>query len=317
MANAVGEIERVERGALAPGGGRYSFSLKSPGERDALNDSLKRQGQLTPLLVVEDDGALTVAAGSGRFAALTMLGAEYIWVRRFTGSRKSLWERLLDEQLSGGGLNPGEVALYLKKRLADTKETAEELSLGLLERLGLPARHGALDDPLWIGGLEPPELFRYAFGELPIKGVRLLMKAKKEDALAILRATRGVRLGANKLNEVIKCALECAWRDGIGVQELLEREKLGRFGEDGETLRMALLKLRYPTVSEWEESFGVDTESLKLPGGVNISHTPGFEGGKLRITFAFPSLKYLDDNLKIVRDKIAGGDFASMEKYLG
>ena len=317
MAEAVGEIEQVLRSALALGGARYSFTLKGPEERNSLNDSLQRQGQLTPLLVVEDEGVLTVAAGSGRLAALTFGGVENIWVRRFLGSRIELWDRLLEEQLTGGPLNTGEVALYIKKRLADTGEDVKEFPLELLERLGLPPRHSALDDPLWIGSLEPPELFRYALGELPAKITRILMKAKRDDALAILRATRGMRLGANKIAEVVKCALECAWRDGISVSELLDSEELRAFEGDGEGFRAALRKLRYPTVTSWDEHFSEDVRALKLPDGVTVSHSPGFEGGRLRLTFAFSSFEGLGGDIGEVSEMLSTGAFAGLEKYLG
>lgn len=295
----------------------YSFSVKGEEDCKTLAESVARYGLLRPLVVLPGEGGYLVASGSARLRALRETGIEEAPCVLFKGDEISLFDLLLEETLASGGLNPAEVCLYIKKRMERTGEDAETLAKsGVLEKLGLPPRPGAVEDPLFVAGLSREELLRFAKGEIPFRGVRILSSAPREDALAVLEITRGRRVGQNKFHDLARQLLECAWREGITVREWAKREKLYDFKGDGDQLREWVFSLRYPTVAGWSESFLDDAKLAGLPANVRVEHSKGFEGGKLRLVISFGSLEELSKAAKEVEKKAFAGDLDPLLKYL-
>lgn len=295
----------------------YSFSAKGEEHQKALAESVARYGLLRPLLVLHEGEGYLVASGSARLRALKEAGMEEAPCAVFKGDESSLFDLLLEEALASGVLNPAEICLYLKKRMERTGEDAETLARsGVLEKLGLPPRPGAMDDPLFVAGLPKEELLRFAKGEIPFRGVRILASAPRGDALTVLELTRGLRIGQNKFHDLARQLLECAWREGITVKEWAKREKLYDFKGDGDQLREKVFSLRYPTVAGWSASFLDDAKLADLPANVRVEHSKGFEGGKLRLIISFGSLEELSKAAKEVEKKASAGDLDPLLKYL-
>jgi hypothetical protein len=295
----------------------YSFSVKGAEHQKALAESISRYGLLRPLVVLPEGEGFITASGSSRLRALKEAGIEEASCIVFAGEETALFDLLLEEALASGGLNPAETCLYLKKRMERTGEDAKALARnGVLEKLGLPARPGAVEDPLFVAGLPREELLRFASGEIPFRGVRILACAPRADALAVLELTRGLRIGQNKFHDLARQLLECAWREGITVSEWAKREKLYGFPGEGDLLREKVFSLRYPTVAGWTESFDDDAKLAALPGNVRLEHSKGFEGGRLRLVISFSGLEELSKAAKEVEKKISAGDLDPLLKYL-
>ncbi len=317
MASEVGEMRRFSPREIESGGEKYSFSAHTNDAVKALTVSLAKVGQLSPLLLIEEESSLTCAAGNLRLNLLKETGETTALARIVSERGRDLFDLLLEEALQGGPLNPASVGLYLKKRMAAIGESAGDIPAGVLEKLGLTPRPGAVDDPLWIASLPHEDLMRFATGEVAAKGIRILSAAPREDALTVLEFTRGTRLGGNKFYEVAKNMLECAWRDDLSVKEWIVANDLEKFRGEGEPLRQELFTRRYPKIATWLGEFEGDVKKLKLPKGVNLTHSQGFEGGLLRLTLAFGSLGDLGTTLEELSERFSEGDFDALEKYLG
>jgi hypothetical protein len=305
----------VRPGELVSDPETYSFSWPGPERAGELGASLRRFGLLRPLFAVEAGDGLKVVAGARRLRHLSEPDAVPVGVVQ-ASPVEDLWDFLLEDQLQAGSLNPVEIGLYARKRMAATGEDAASLSARVSARLGLPERPGALEDPLWIAGLPDPLKDAFAGGRLPAQGVRVLARAPREDALAVLAVLGRARLGANKFTELARSILECAWREGIPAADWLEREGLTAGAPDPERLRREVRRSRYPTVAAWEDSFQKDAAGARLPGGAHLSHPAGFEGGRLTCSLAFASLGELRSLLAELGLAVEEGRLEPLAKYL-
>lgn len=316
----------VSLGDLVPAPERYAFSW--PGEGDALlRESLGRFGQLRPLLVLEGPEPVPVlAAGHRRATLLRALGEEAAWARVLPFSfgepgkdSPELWDLLLEDHLTARPLNPVELGLYVRRRTAGTGEDPAALPPELLRRLGLPQRPGALDDYLWVADLPPRHRDAFALGRLPLPGVRVLLRAPREDALALLDLVGPLPggVGVNKLSELARWALECAWGEGLALAAWAEREGLGAWAGEPERLRAEVRRRRYPELTAWEADFREDARGLDLPPEARVSHAPGFEGGRLTCTVSFSSLGELGRALTALEECLGSGRLDRLGRYLG
>lgn len=317
---------RVSLGELVLAPERYAFSW--PGDSDApLRESLARFGQLRPLLV-RDGPEPVLVAGHRRAAALEALGAESAWARVLPFSfgepvtdPPELWDLLLEEHLAARPLNPVELGLYVRRRTAGTGESFAGLPPELFRRLGLPPRPAALEDSLWVSELPPAHRDAFALGRLPLPGVRVLRRAPREDALALLGllgpSSAGTAVGVNKLSELARWALECAWGEGLALAAWAEREGLHTLEGEPERLRAEVRRRRYPELTGWEADFREDARGLGLPPQVRVSHAPGFEGGRLTCSLSFSSLEELGSALAALEEALRSGRLDRLGRYLG
>ncbi|MFU8856914.1 MAG: ParB/RepB/Spo0J family partition protein [Deferrisomatales bacterium] len=309
---------RLSLGEVLPEPERYPFSW--PGDDAGLRESLARHGQLRPLLVLWEAGPRPVlAAGYRRAAILQGLGEGSAWVRLVAppADRRDLWALLLEDHLAARPLNPVEVGLYARRRTADTGEGPDDFPPAVFERLGLPPRPRVLDDFLWIADLPPRHRDAFASGRLPLQGVRVLSRAPRDDALALLDLLAGAAVGVNKLSELARWALECAWGRGVPLDRWLAQENLAAFSGRPDRLRLEVRRRRYPELSAWEESFREDARALGLPSGARLSHAPSFEGGRLSCTLSFAALGELEEALETLLGLLRQGRLDPLGRYLG
>ncbi len=310
-------MKPVKLSELYVDAGKWSFSFPPRERAEETSHSLVRFGVMRPVLVIETGGGVELVAGCARVAHCRAHGIDEIWARVVDGSDATgLWELLLEDQLAEGAMNIVEVGLYISKRLAETGESLADGAKGFFQRLGLSPKEGAAREPLWVAGLELAHQRRFVEGELPEAGLRLLTEAPRADALTILNVTAGMTLGRNKFIETARWAMEGAWREKLDVAAWLKANDLNDIAE-GETFRKAIWRLRFPQLSRWTDEFAADVTSLKLPGNVSISHSKGFEGGKLRLTTSFESVDELRETLEDIAESAEAGDLSPLEKYLG
>ncbi len=303
--------------ALALRPDRYRFSCPAGSSQEALAGSVARHGLLRPPLVAGRDGGWVLVAGHRRVAAARAAGLDPVPVRAVDPlDRPALWDLLLEDQLASGSLNPVEQGRYLRLRTADTGETLGQLAPAVFPRLGLPPRAGAARDPLWIADLPGDLLQAFADGRLPAPGVRLLVGAPRDDAVAVLERLRRFRVGVNRFGELVQGILECAWRDGLPVAAWLEREGLADRPGDPDALRAAVRRRRYPALAGYEDRFRRDLAGLGLPDGARIAHPRGFEGGRLTLSVSFETLDDLGRALDRLRGDLGAGRLDPLRRYL-
>jgi hypothetical protein len=113
------------------------------------------------------------------------------------------------------------------------------------------------------------------------------------DGAALLEVAASLKAGENHVRDLMDWLEEIALRDGIAIGEILRSKNISEIRTNprlGRADRLKRIKdqvrrIRFPRVSQIEDSIQSNIRQLKLPPAVRISVPPGLEGGDLQITF--------------------------------
>lgn len=187
------------------------------------------------------------------------------------------------DNLSHRELNPVEKALALNKsmRLLGKSRT----TLEIMPALQLASSEDILDKTVRILDMEEPILSAIAKGAISASNAFALLNLEKDEQGAVFLVFRDLRLGVNLQKEFMENLFECSRRQGISVNNLLERENLKTILSDkkkpehdrAEMMRKELRRMRYPRLAEMEASFNECIRSMKPAPQVKILPPPWFE----------------------------------------
>ena len=113
------------------------------------------------------------------------------------------------------------------------------------------------------------------------------------DGAALFEVALSLKAGENHLRDLMDWLEEIALRDGVVISELLESKTISDIRTDprlGRADRLKRIKdqirrIRFPRLSQIEDSIQSKIRQLKLQPGVRLSVPAGLEGGDLHIEF--------------------------------
>jgi hypothetical protein len=114
------------------------------------------------------------------------------------------------------------------------------------------------------------------------------------DGAALLEIAVSLKAGENHVRDLMDWLEEIALRDGIAIGEILRSKNISEIRTDprlGRADRLKRIKdqvrrIRFPRVSQIEDSIQSKIRQLKLPSAVKLSVPAGLEGGDLQIEFS-------------------------------
>jgi hypothetical protein len=115
-----------------------------------------------------------------------------------------------------------------------------------------------------------------------------------QDREALFGFAAGLKIGENHLRDLMVWLEEISLRDHCKVHEILSRKafadvvtdpRLGR-ADKLKRIKEQVRRLRFPRLSQIEDSIRVRIQELKLPAAVQLSVPPGLEGGTLHVEFS-------------------------------
>jgi len=114
-----------------------------------------------------------------------------------------------------------------------------------------------------------------------------------KDGAALLDIAVSLKAGENHLRDLMDWSEEIALRDGIVICEVLANKAISEIRTDprlGRADRLKRIKalvrrMRFPRLSQIEDSIQLRIRGLKLPPSVRLSVPAGLEGGDLKIEF--------------------------------
>jgi len=107
----------------------------------------------------------------------------------------------------------------------------------------------------------------------------------------LLRLAVGLKVGENHLRDFMDWLEEIALRDQSTIAEILAKKpivdiesdpRLGR-ADKLKRVKEELRRLRFPRLTQIEDSIRVRIQELKLHPEIRLTVPPGLEGGKLRV----------------------------------
>ena len=118
------------------------------------------------------------------------------------------------------------------------------------------------------------------------------------DGAALLEIALSLKAGENHVRDLMDWLEEIALRDGIAMGEILRSKNISDIRTDprlGRADRLKRIKdqirrIRFPRVSQIEDSIQSKIRQLKLPPTVRLSVPAALEGGDLQIEFTAGNL---------------------------
>jgi hypothetical protein len=135
--------------------------------------------------------------------------------------------------------------------------------------------------------------------EVSRSNIRRLSALTPDDRMPLLALISSLKLGENRLREILTLFEEISQRDRLMVKEIVRRPEIQDIlfqeeitpSQKTERVKKILMDLRYPRMHEMEERFEKKRGELNFPAGVSLRHQPFFEGKGLRMEFQFETVE--------------------------
>ncbi|MCX8117421.1 MAG: ParB/RepB/Spo0J family partition protein [Desulfobacterota bacterium] len=278
-----------------------TFSVNFRPDLKPLRASLQAVGLLQPVLLVEAEGRYRVVCGFRRLWVWRELGREEVLARMVDPSQRDdleLFFLSLQENLTTRGFNTVEKAIALWKLVHHFKVEPSEVIRIHLPLLSLEPNEKILKTYLSLAEMEEETQGFVLEEEVSRSNIRLLSQMRPEDRKGLLSLLVRLKLGENRLRELLTLFMEISRREGVEIGQILGRPEIEAVRCDQELtphqrterLKKVLWGLRYPRLKALEEAFEARRKGLRLPDGVSLRPSPYFEAKGLRMELRFESL---------------------------
>ncbi len=257
--------------------GEWIFRTEEPGE--VLLHSLERCGQLEPVLVVKDKGSYRLCTGYKRWSGCRALGTSLL-AREAQADAMHRGRLNLQANLP----SPIEEAVLIKaaryfqgsSREGEAADVETELTAllhpkrlkTLLEWLCLPL---AYDRHLEAG-------------RIPFEVGPILVQCDAEELWALEPLFAELRWSKRRAEQFLSWLLETARREGVGLDELVERSRMLDISRSDlapkdrlERLSAEARALRYPELTAIEAEFSQFQQQVRRTGYWRLEAEPCFE----------------------------------------
>jgi ParB family chromosome partitioning protein len=304
-----------------------TFSVNFMPDIERLRSSIRAVGLIQPALLVERHKGFRVLCGFRRVTVLRELGYEAVEagvIEEGESDHISLFTIVLYENMTTRGLNFVEKAIALDKLIHDYQIDRKEVIKTFLPLLSLETHEKILNTFLSLARMEDPVKRFVVEEEVSRSNIRILSMFTPEDRMALLALFSSLKLGENRLREVLTLLDEIARRDHLAVKEVLQRPEIQELftqkeltpAQRVEHLKRVLLTLRYPRRRQLEDRFEQKKRGLNLPQTISLSPPPNFEGKKIRISFEFETLEEFQSLLSLLSPLTEKTEFKELMENL-
>ncbi len=278
-----------------------TFSINFMPDLAKLRSSIEEIGLIQPVLLRKKHHEYQVVCGFRRIAVLKEAGLSdvlSIVVDEKEGNDLQLFLISLHENLMTRGFNTIEKAIALDKLVRRFEVDPPQVIEKYLPLLDLEPDEKILKTYLCLVPMED-EVKRYILNEQVSRtNIRKISCLSPQERTALLSLISPLKLGENRLREILTFLEEIASREGESIQQIVRRPEIQAVlshraltpSQRAERIKRVLLALRYPRLEEQERRFEEKRKRLGLPPNVLVQHSPFFEGKGLKIEFRFESI---------------------------
>ncbi len=279
-----------------------TFSVNFMPDLQCLRSSLQTVGLIQPVLLKKAKDHFQIVSGFRRVRILRDLGWDALPAIVFEekdSNDLTFFLLALQENLTTRGFNAVEKAIALQKLIVRFQVEPSEVVKTYLPLFSLEPNEKILNTYLSLAEMEEGIKAYVLKEEVSRSNIRLLSKVSSEDRLALLPLLSRLRLGENRLREMLTLLMEISRRDHVRMKEILDRPDLQSIlsqvnlasTQRTERVKSVLMNLRYPKLRELKEEFEKRVERLNVPEGVSLRPSPYFEGRGLRMELQFQSME--------------------------
>ncbi|MFW5498031.1 MULTISPECIES: ParB N-terminal domain-containing protein [unclassified Maridesulfovibrio] len=289
--------------------GPWLLHPESPVEK--LIPSLKKHGQLVPVLAVEESGRTLLVAGRSRVAAASKLGMDVLV--RYIDAADETSKAVLHLEENSARLTDESVKLAAVRFFAARMDAAE-LPKTVAPLLGIKPK--SRDMKFWLDWmeLEPEYDELLKLGHIPLAAVSVLIKLDEADRAALISFFEKLSWSRSNAVNFLTWLYETSRRENKSIVELIsvpafEAARESESPKDAVTrFCKAAKELRYPKLSELEKVHNKIVSEICAGTKWRVEPVGSFETGEVMIQTRFKSLEMMEK---------AMADLESIAKFSG
>lgn len=279
-----------------------TFSVNFLPDLQSLRSSIEQIGLIQPVLLRERSDGYQIVCGFRRISVFNELKNLEIESRIVEGREKDdlkLFTLSLHENLTSRGFNTVEKAMALDKLVHRFQIDPIVVVKTFLPLFSLEPNEKILSTFLSLARMED-EVKRYVLREeVSRSNIRKLSAFTPDDRMAILSLISSLKLGENRLREVLTFLEEISRRDQFRVREIVHQSEMKAIlsqkeltpSQRTERVKKILMNLRYPRMCQREKEFEEKRRALNLLSGITLRPQPFFEGKGVRVEFQFETVE--------------------------
>lgn len=279
-----------------------TFSVNFKPDFKTLRSSIKEFGLIQPILLRKEADRYQIINGFRRIAVLNELRIPDAPSRIFDKDEMDelqFFTIALHENMTTRGLNCVEKSIAIHKLIYIFKIEPPTVIQTYLPLLHLESNEKILNTYLTLAQMEEEVKDYVLREEVSRSNIRRLSNLLPEERMVLIPFLSSLKLGENRLKEILTLIDEISHRDGLKVGEIVSQPELQTIlsqkgttpSQKTERVKKALINLRYPRFSQLEKAFEKRRRELNLPSHISLHHQPYFEGKGLRIEFHFQTIK--------------------------
>jgi ParB/RepB/Spo0J family partition protein len=279
-----------------------TFSVNYLPDLRKLRSSIEEIGLIQPVLLRKKlDGYQTIC-GFRRISVMKELGKLEIESRVLEEKETeefNLFSISLHENLTTRGFNAVEMAIALDKLVHSFHINQTSVVKNYLPLFSLEPNEKILNTYLSLVRMENEVKSYVLKEEVSRSNIRRLALFSSEDRMALIQFFSCLKLGENRLREMLTLFKEISQMDRCRVREIVDRPEIETLlsqkdltpSQKAERVKKILMNRRYPRMCRMEEKFEEKKKELNLPPNLSLRHSSFFEGQGLRIEFQFETLE--------------------------
>jgi ParB/RepB/Spo0J family partition protein len=279
-----------------------TFSVNYLPDLQKLRSSIEEIGLIQPVFLRKKSGGYQIVCGFRRISVLKELGKSEIESKVFEEKEMDEFQFFslsLHENLTTRGFNTVEKAIALDKLIHRFQMDPDIVLKTFLPLFLLEPHEKILNTFLSLAQMEEETKAYVLREEVSRFNIRKLAVLNSDDRIAILLLISPLKLGENRLREILTLLEEISRRNQNRVREIVQRPEIQAVlsqkeltpSQKTERVKKILVDLRYPKMHQLEEEFEKKRKGLNLPSSVTLHHQPFFEGRGLRVQFQFETME--------------------------
>ena len=294
-----------------------TFSVNYLPDLQRLRPSIEQIGLIQPVLLRKKEDHHQIVCGFRRISLTKELGKleiESKVVEEKEMDEFQLFSLSLHENQTTRGFNTVEKAIALDKLIHRFQIDPAAVIKTFLPFFSLEPNEKILNTYLSLAQMED-EIKTYVLREeVSRSNIRRLSTLTSDNRRAILSLISSLKLGENRLKEVLTFLEEISRRNRCEGKDIVQRPEIQAIlsqkeltpSQKTERIKKVLTDLRYPKLNQLEKTFEKKRKELNLPSNVSLHHPPFFEGKRLKIEFQFETkeeYRFIVESLSSLPDK--------------
>jgi len=291
-----------------------SYRIAFAPELETLKQSIKAVGLIQPINVRHTpEGTYQIVTGYKRVLVMQELERQSLAAlvhepNDLSPTQAFMWN--LHDNCTTRNLNIIEKGIALTKLKQFYSISDEELAKQFLPLMGEDASFKILHQLLSLDALTEPMKRHIVTSNIGLSSSGRIAEFTPSTQQALLGILTHIRPSANKLNELLSLLREISARDGMSVEDILNRYKLLQMVADPNSsqadrvsaLRQTLKGIRLPNLTARQKQLSELIRNLELPDTTKIVADPYFEVPHMKLECQFSQPEELDSVISKIRN---------------